>query len=563
MGADQAQEVPGADRTRRSLLRVGPPAPRGGLHRGWVIWIFLLGVGALLRWRQIGTGIPADRFCDSYAAVLPAVRLSASWAKGAWVWDPGAYYYPTLYTYVLAFVDFMTRSSLNPEWTGRFLTALFGLLTAIPAYLIAQSLQSRVAGFFSALTFCVGYVFVIEGRTPSPDSLQLFLFAWALWFLLRHEPRCGRDVVLGGFLVGLATGTKWLAPLFCGPLVFILLLKSPHPLRRGFFFVGAALAGFLISTPLFVVDWPRYVATQRSVWELARGGLVGVPSGGFWGYLFAAENKTNFFPTWASLSETMGILWVLGVLLSLPILAWKARRDGGVRLWALLFGVIVSYAVLGWVLRFQAGRILLPLAFLLVTCLAIAWDDLHRRLRSYGQGRVRLSPWTWKFIRAAVPLLFLTGPGLKSLGYAHALRFPDSRLVSAHWILSHVPPGSVLLNFINGPTFPKGRYQVIQWHLLESRSQVEKGIYDSPSLRQVARQRVEWVLWNETMTRRMQGKTGVASDERYLGEWRTFKESLDRSPCVQKTFQAQSPFSPRVDVYRVDKTCLKTEGTDV
>jgi 4-amino-4-deoxy-L-arabinose transferase-like glycosyltransferase len=119
---------------------------------------------------QITTGLPADHFSDSYAALDPAMRLAQAWKMGTFTLDPGAYFYPTFYTYVLALTTFFFGSWAHPEFLGRLLTTLFSLFTAVPAYFLGRRLFSSFAGLVAAAFVCLGFAFVLEGRYPSPNT---------------------------------------------------------------------------------------------------------------------------------------------------------------------------------------------------------------------------------------------------------------------------------------------------------------------------------------------------------------------------------------------------------
>jgi hypothetical protein len=201
-------------------------------------------------------------------------------------------------------------------------------------------------------------------------------------------------------------------------------------------------------------------------------------------------------------------------------------------------------------MRFQAGRIILPLTF----CLAVSFSIL---LETVSQGginiiskRINLSNQTNFLLKSLLPFCFMAYTLALGVQYTRSLRLPDSRLSAAGWIVTHVPRGSTILNFINGPALPRSVFRMVQWPMFESRTLVKILKSERPSVERLKKERVDWVIWNETLTGRMLNQINPL-DREYLNTWVQFKKELENSSVATKTFEAATPFSPLIEIFEV------------
>jgi hypothetical protein len=146
----------------------------------------------------------------------------------------------------------------------RMLAALAVSLVPVVLYRIGRSRYSRRVGLLCSLFFILGPPLFDYGRDATPYGPLLTLLVLAFFWLLRiSEQGSLRNYALGGFFVGLATSTHYLAALAVVPIV-LLHFKSR---RRFSLLVGsgtAALIAFFVSSPYLFLDF-------RSAWFSTAG----------------------------------------------------------------------------------------------------------------------------------------------------------------------------------------------------------------------------------------------------------------------------------------------------
>lgn len=160
----------------------------------------LIGAAALLLriWNTIsvGTDFYANFLSDASTYRLWASRLAAGGTYGEPVFQMGP-----LYPYFLAFnqrlgIDF---------YAVLFLQAIMGALVAVMIYRIARSIYGRVAGIISGALAAIYAPFIFYDGLLLSESIQVFLVALALYFLLIEVRKLGvMRFLLSGFLIGLA-----------------------------------------------------------------------------------------------------------------------------------------------------------------------------------------------------------------------------------------------------------------------------------------------------------------------------------------------------------------------
>jgi len=174
---------------------------------GLVLFALLL-LGLFIRLPQTSTGLPAARTPDSIKTVDVAFALAQKWKEGRFVLDPLRYQYPTLYINSLAFLYCVTGATRDLERTARRTAMMAELLTIVAVFFVVLKITNLQAAFIAAIMSTFGFFFVSQGRYPSPDALQMLLFAGALYPLCRQKKTLCSRRTLGRSPHGTGHGNK-------------------------------------------------------------------------------------------------------------------------------------------------------------------------------------------------------------------------------------------------------------------------------------------------------------------------------------------------------------------
>jgi 4-amino-4-deoxy-L-arabinose transferase-like glycosyltransferase len=147
------------------------------------------------------------------------------------------------------------------NFSTRFWTAIFGVLSCVVTFYLGKKLYNRFVGLLSVLvlsTFSSFYAFARLAMLDVP--FVFFMLASVFFFLLSEEPeKSNRFTILGGLFFGLAIMTKQttalLIPLIVG-FYFVLSRRSIRALfsKRFALFLGVGI--------LVIVPWLIYMVLQ-------------------------------------------------------------------------------------------------------------------------------------------------------------------------------------------------------------------------------------------------------------------------------------------------------------
>lgn len=302
--------------------------------------------------------------------------------------------------------------------TGRYFSALYGMLMLALAYQAGRHLHSRAAGLATMLFLIAQPDAVHMGKLAKVD-----IFAWmfgmaALLLAFRVVEKERRWLIIPALLAGLAaTASKYtMLPVLIVPGLVLLLFVPKTPLSR-VIVVGAALLT-VVGGIWLVLNPPGLLAKFFMSFHARQ----------------LYENETLRFVSlrqaWPELLEQLGPLNFWGILVAFPLAAvvWRASRP--VRLqWMLLVSLLVMMAATFLALGFfrtnrAQDRYVVVLGFALLWGVTLAM--LSRR---------------WAAIALLVALV-LVAPWLQhDWRYGTNLRKPDTRAITATWFIANVPEG--------------------------------------------------------------------------------------------------------------------------
>jgi hypothetical protein len=252
------------------------------------------------------------------------------------------------------------------------------------------------------------------------------LLVLAVLLLVRaHDSRRLLDVIVAGFVAGLAISTKYGAAMVAVPFAASLLVRSrdsavselaAHSLAAA----TAAVAGFLLGTPFAVIDFNRFwtdVSYESS--HLAAGHAIDLGVG--WRY-----HLTTTLPQGVTVpvlaAACAGAAWML--------------RQKTPRAWLLLAFPLAYYAVAGRGHTVFA-RYMVPLVPFVCVLAGIALDQVSGRL-------ARRSGRSAPFILAAGAIALAAPGAWKDWHFGRLLARTDSRVLAAEWLTLHVPAGATI-----------------------------------------------------------------------------------------------------------------------
>jgi hypothetical protein len=417
----------------------------------WLPIAAILAVALALRLWGVPYGLPNLYNWDEPTVVNRAVRF------GGGDLNPHFFYYPTLWMYLLAIVfggyfavgrlsghfhsasDFVVEYLAHPTSTyliARVATALAGVATVWLVYRIGMRLMGREVGILAAALLSVSVIHVAYSQQAVTDVPHTLFIAAALLAICAVATRGRRrDYLLAGVLIGLGTGTKYLAILLVAPLLLahfhrrMASPEGPRPTQGHLLlaFAGVA-AAFFVAAPYCFLDFGTFLRDYRAQAALSAG------AGGttVWYYLFTVIPGDLGWPTC--------LLAALGCAL-------LARRPGFER-WVLLSFPFVYFS---FVARYPKGfpRYVIPLEPVLVLLASYGIWAIARR------APVRACRW----VAAGLGLVCIAYPLWAVVGWNRLVAGSvDPRTRAASWCLREIPPGSSVAvqslfdrTFLNAP----------------------------------------------------------------------------------------------------------------
>ena len=507
--------------------------------------------GAVLRLPQTGYGLPAARFPDSVKTVDAAWSLAQAWRSGEFAIDPGTYQYPTLYLNAMAAVFAVAGRALPPEQVGRLIAALAAALTAIPLYLLGLYLFDRRTGFAAAALGAFGFLFVLQGRHPTPDALQTLLLIAGFAALFRPAGRPGSRWLIAGFFIGLAAGAKYTAVLFAAPAAAVILVvaavrREARAFRHAALGAAGAAVGFVVASPAFLIRPGAFLSRLLLESRIQASGDLAVREPGFWDYLFGSFSVAPDLPYAVSLHGTLGLGFIAASAFGLFLALRETRGSARVQAAALALAVVFGYVYFSEFSRIRGLRFVLPVAALLTVLAGRGIAGASDAMAARFQQRPALGrPAAW----TAVLLALALAPSVTlSARYLRALREPDSRLSAAVWILGHVPAGSRILNLMHGPALPANQYDAVHVRFPEYRFELAGDHRSAPTLAELDRAKIDCVIWNDFYLSDLEARAPDPAVEAYRRGWRDFRDEIRERADPALTAEIPGTVSPMIRV---------------
>ena len=417
------------------------------LKRNYTLLIILcLALGVRL-W-GIDFGLPYAYHVDEPRYLRAAVGM---WQNGSL--DPGWYYQPSLYTYLVALViggyylyGRLTGQMSSPadlyyspyDFDGlmqqpgqyllaRLLTVLLALLTIYVVYATAERWMNK-AGAQAAAAFLTFSIFHVTSShfvaTDAPVALFIML---ALFFCGRlSETGDTRDYLLVGLFSGLAIGTKYSAYVLAAPAFLAHLvawrqekttLFSPQLLLMG----GATIVAFLLTTPYALINTEKFIADMQYEWlhHKLRGHIGAEGDSGLW-LLSQLLTRSDLWLTLLAATGFLAAIWRrnwLVILSSVFVIAYFASMASNL-------------------VRFE--RFLVPM----IPAMCIGAGYTFAVLSDWLSKRVTTQ--VTSIILLVLGLLLLFNPFQSVMTFDRDLAATDVRTIARDWILDNLPPDAMI-----------------------------------------------------------------------------------------------------------------------
>jgi 4-amino-4-deoxy-L-arabinose transferase-like glycosyltransferase len=418
----------------------------------------LTAAAAGLRFYHLDCGLPGTVYVDAFKFVDEAARMAATGD-----FAPRLYQYPGLYTYLLAILDMFTAAGPYARHLLALAVAAVAGVALVPAtYFLARRMSGAVGGLLAAALVAACPILVTQSRIPAPDILATLFVTVALYHLL-GDPPSRRSLIAAGVAGGLAVGSKFTGGFLMAWFALAGWLLSAKGarlewLRRVTTVALVAVPTFLVTTPWLLPRLGTYVSRFRLELVAQRYGQIGRIQLGYLDYL--ACRTPNWEQPWLG-SSILDSLGILVTVMGLAALAWGISGRGGRRIGFVAGYVIVYVALISAPGHMRAVRFLLPVLPAFYASMGWWLDAIVLP---------RLPRWRIP-IAAAIAVLVVGFPAIRSVRYAAASRQPLTNELAEEWVTRTIPPGTRV--FI-GPFFTEN---------LE-RLPLEVGHLNDPGLRQ-------------------------------------------------------------------------------
>jgi MFS family permease len=412
-------------------------------------WLAVLGVMLVslgLECWAIPRDLPYASEVDEPKVVRPAINIAATGDLNPhWFGNPASttiYPLAGLYHVWDAVAHGGPLVSSNPDlahrfatsrgeffFLGRLLSIAFAVAVIPLIFLLGRRCFSTGVGLVAAFFWALVPLAVLYGRIARSDSAAVFFTVLALLLIVRvlDHPTL-RNQLLAGLSVGVGVSSRC----FLVTLVPVLVAAGVLAIRRnrrGASFggvgagVGAAVVGFVLTTPYFLFDW----ATARRNIDIEMG-----PHPGHDGFSRLGNLRWylgNAIPN--VISWPIALLAVAGVVLVL-----MRRRDLR-QLLLLATGVTFLLGVSTSELHWDRWPLpILPVVLLFAAYALVAAASVVDARSS----RIALVPAT------VVGLALVSILPAKDVVQLNLLQSrPSTRMVAREWIGAHVPSGSVVV----------------------------------------------------------------------------------------------------------------------
>ena len=330
--------------------------------------------------------------------------------------------------------EFAARMEHDPSGMfllGRVLGALLGTLTVFLVYVVGTRLADRRLGLTAALLLALNPFHVLTSQRVSDTNLLALLFILLATIpLVRSRAPGARGSAIAGAMVGLAAASKYL-PIVALAVVALAQVERTEGRWRVAWkglatSVLAAAIVFFVASPYTILDWAH---KSQSI----------------------AEQSWRHRSEWVGLSEAP-ISLPTYLTSTLPaMLGWPGYL-------AAIAGLALLFArrPRGWIVAAMPLALLFPLAALAVAQERFILPALGSLVVAAAHALLRLAePWRSRFpaLAPALVALVVAWPLPGYVRTREALRLPDTRVLSHHWIRDAIPGHEPMAVDVYGPEF--------------------------------------------------------------------------------------------------------------
>ncbi len=531
--------------TRPSVLRLAT-------HPVFLVGVITL-VGLLLRLRGISWGLPYLYDPDEHFFVDPAVRfVTTGDLNPHWFGHPGS---TVMYLHGLVYgvywvvghlvgwfpdlQSFATLFSTKPTsfyLIGRGVAVVLATLAIPLTYVLCREMTGKGAALGAAIIVAMSPLHAEFSRIVRTDPLMTtFLLAAMLYAVKAMNAQSGKDFLLGGMFVGLATATKY--PGIIGAMIVLLaaaLAKRQPPVlwtRRGMWLAWALLGGIIgfFGAAPFVVT-----AIREVYWVLIGEGrqphLGATGSPGLVNYLWYVKGP---------LRDAVG--WPLE-LVAMAGFVTSCRASNRPRLllaaFSLLFLLAIGLSLKRW------DRWIVPLTPFVAI---LATIGLETAIRTFAWLRGRAAVQDLAVVALAVALVIPSATEAFQQGGTTL----DTRDIAKAWIEHHVPRGSRVLLEQYTPPISRNDYQV--FIVLRGELQKDttvrgfKGVLaDLRTLDLLQGKGIDYVLLSSTYLDRFQSEK-----KSYPEEVRLYEELFETSDLLYEVKPTEHTRGPVIRVLKL------------
>jgi hypothetical protein len=338
---------------------------------------------------------------------------------GLWLhWFRGEYH----------FLEIISNQPAPVFLIARLVSATAGTISVWLVFRIADRLFDRTTALMAAAFLALAFLHVRDSHFGVTDVTATCFALAALLFLIRFDrSQATGDLIASAIWAGLAASTKYGVALVAVPAIWVCL-RPDLSIQRSWFVRLKQAAGYLVvmaiafalTSPYCLIAFDRFVTALGGVSaHLARP--HGVMVGRGW-----QVHLTS------SLRYGLGLPLLVAGLVGLALLLWRRPRKGAiVALFPLTYYVTVGSAYTVF------ARYAVPLVPLL--CLAAAFAVAEcARIATRAAKRVALE----RAVAWILALLVIAPSVWSVLQFDRLLSRPDSRVVAATWVTTHVSPGA-------------------------------------------------------------------------------------------------------------------------
>ncbi len=327
-------------------------------------------------------GLPGLWHPDEMDIVETSLKMAE---KGSF--NPHFFAYPSLHIYLIFFfnvlpvkflsqfsyfeslVDFIgiaQDASSQTYLLSRVMSAFMGATTVFIVYKIAVKIFDVKTGLFSALFLAICAGFINLSHFATVDIPLCFWGIASFYMFLRVlEKKSAVNIMLAGFILGLATSTKYNAILMIIPLLASTLMGSTTSsgrevltgfIKNSLLIILAVTTGFALGSPYAIIDFPAFIAEFIEL-NFYQGTYAGVTGSGF--------SRLSFIAHIINLIDILGgFIFALSAI-GFFYMAFLAKTQKKSAIYLLLLTVLTIYFKMGS-MTFHPPRYILPIVPFLV-----------------------------------------------------------------------------------------------------------------------------------------------------------------------------------------------------